>query len=126
MARRQLPRRFPRTLRVNEVVRETIAEELERLSDPRLEMVTVTGVDVSPDLRHATVYYALLGREDETTLAALQSAAPYLRSALGRQVRMKYLPELRFREDPAIHGGRRIEEIIRRLHEDEATRGEAR
>ena len=44
------PRKYPRTLRVNEVVREMIADELERLADPRLELVTITGVDVSPDL----------------------------------------------------------------------------
>ena len=52
----QPPRRYPRTARVNEVVLETLAEELERLSDPRLGFVTLTGVEVSPDLRQATVY----------------------------------------------------------------------
>ncbi len=145
--------------RVNEVVRETIADELERLSDPRLGLVTVTGVDVSPDLRHATVYYSALDsrraqptrrrsrrarREDarsegagpegagpeadvtptaeeqvdfrEQSQAALRSAAPHLRTELGRQVRLKYTPELKFLEDPAIEQGQRIEAIIRELH----------
>ena len=113
------PRRYPRTLRVNEVVREALADDLERLSDPRLAMVTITGVDVSPDLRHATVWYAALGRHDEDTAAALKSARPHLRASLGRQVRLKYLPELHFREDPAIEAGQRVEEIIRDLHRDE-------
>ncbi|MEX0665615.1 MAG: 30S ribosome-binding factor RbfA [Acidimicrobiia bacterium] len=112
-------RRYPRTLRINEVVREALADDLERLSDPRLSMVTITGVDVSPDLRHATVWYAALGRHDDDVAVALRSARRRLRATLGRQVRLKYLPELHFREDPAIETGQRVEEIIRDLHRDE-------
>ena len=54
------PRRYPRTARVNEVMLEVLADELERMSDPRLELVTLTGVDVSRDLAHAKVYYSTL------------------------------------------------------------------
>ncbi len=121
------PRRYPRTARINEVLRETVADELERLSDPRLGFVTVTGVEASPDLRHATVYYSVLvpeegssGETHEETRAALSSAAPHLRAEVGRQVRLKYLPELVFREDPAIAAGERVEEIIRELHRHDA------
>jgi ribosome-binding factor A len=136
MTRKQ-PRAYPRMARVNEVVREAIGDELERLSDPRLGLVTVTGVDVSADLRQATVYYSALGRSDKrgtgvvpelepeqraSTQAALQAAAPHLRASLGRQVRLKYTPELTFREDPSIAAGDRIEAIIRDLHRDEARR----
>jgi ribosome-binding factor A len=110
-------RRYPRTLRVNEVVREALAEELAQLSDPRLELVTITGVDVSPDLRNAVVYYAQLGSHDPETADALRAAAPHLRGALGRDVRLKYLPRLDFREDPAIEAGQRMEEILRDLHD---------
>jgi ribosome-binding factor A len=128
---RKQPRRYPRTARVNEVVREAIGDEIERLNDPRLGLVTVTGVDVRADLRQATVYYSALGRADKrgtgvvpqlepeqrvATQAALQAAAPHLRASLGRQVRLKYTPELTFREDPAIATGDRIEAIIRELH----------
>ncbi len=109
-------RRFPRALRVNEVVHETLADELERLSDPRLTMVTITGVDVSPDLRHAKVFYGALDADEDATAQALRSAAPHLRGVLGRQVRLKYLPELRFERDPAIEHGQRVEAIIRSLH----------
>lgn len=112
-------RRYPRTLRVNEVVRETLADDLERLSDPRLSMVTITGVDVSPDLRHATVWYSALNHHDDEVAVALRSARSRLRATLGQQVRLKYLPELHFREDPAIETGQRVEEIIRELHRDE-------
>jgi ribosome-binding factor A len=107
-------RPYPRRARVNEIVREVIADEIERLSDPRLDLVTVTGVDVSRDLRFATVYYSALTAEHAGE--ALQAAGPHLRTVLGRQVRMKYLPELRFMEDPAIAAGARVEEILRNLY----------
>jgi ribosome-binding factor A len=118
------PRRYPRTYRVNEVVREVVAEELQRLSDDRLDLVTITGVDVSPDLRSATVWYAKLGTHDPETADALVAATPHLHTVLGRQVRLKYLPRLQFREDPAIESGQRIEEILRGLHTDQGHEGE--
>jgi ribosome-binding factor A len=114
-------RRYPRTLRVNEVVRESLADELERMSDPRLAMVTITGVEVSPDLRHATVWYTALGRHDDDLARALSAASAHLRATLGREVRLKYLPRLHFREDPSIETGQRVEEIIRGLHRTEQT-----
>ncbi len=125
MGRRDAPRRYPRTARVNEVVREVLADELERLSDPRLGFVTLTDVDVSADLRHATVYYSALGRkgapptepEAEATADGLQSATRHLRSVLSREVRLKYLPDLVFRVDPAVIEGQRVEQILRELRE---------
>jgi ribosome-binding factor A len=117
------PRKFPRMLRVNELVRQTLADEMEHLSDPRLELVTITGVDVSPDLRNATVWFAKLGTHDPATADALAAAAPHLRATLGRQVRLKYLPRLQFREDPAIETGQRVEEILRGLHEERGDAG---
>jgi ribosome-binding factor A len=116
------PRKFPRTARINEVVREALAEELERMSDPRLSMVTITGVDVTRDLRYAKVYYAALGRHDDEIEVALRKASPHLRGVLGRQVRLKYLPELQFRLDPAIEQGQRVEEILRTIEQDRAER----
>jgi ribosome-binding factor A len=108
-------RRYPRTLRVNEVVRETLAEHLERMEDPRLELVTITGVEVSPDLRHATVFFAALGDHDPVIADRLHAAARHLQAALGGEVRLKYVPKLHFREDPAIEAGQRIEAILRDL-----------
>ena len=134
MTRHGSPRKYPRMARVNEVVREALGDEVERLNDPRLGLVTITGVDVSADLRQATVYYSALGlagkrgagvvaeiapEQREATGAALRSAAPHLRAELGRQVRLKYLPELIFKEDPAIATGNRIEEILRDLHRND-------
>jgi ribosome-binding factor A len=117
-------RRYERTARVNEVVREVLAEELERLSDAQLGFITVTGVEVTPDLRQATVYYSALtlgegeGAETDTAKALLTVKAD-LQSAIGRQVRMKYTPHLVFREDPAIRTGERVDEILRQLHSED-------
>ena len=121
-------RRYERITRVNEVVREVLADELERLSDARLGFVTVTGVEVTPDLRQATVYYSALApaRSDaeaaaeaaKETAAALRAATPHLQAEINRQVRMKYTPHLVFREDPAIKTGERVDEILRQLHSE--------
>jgi ribosome-binding factor A len=118
---RQSPRHYPRVARVNEVVLEALAAELADLSDPRLGFVTLTGVEVSTDLQVADVYYSVLGTAEEgvETAAALESATPRLRTVLGRHVRMKYLPELRFREDPSVAGGQRIDSLLRELHSDD-------
>jgi ribosome-binding factor A len=126
MARTQPPRRYPRTARVNEVVLETLADEVERLSDPGLGFVTLTGVDVSPDLRQAIVYYSVLGaaEQHDETAVALRRARKHLRAVVGKQVRLKYLPDLIFREDPAIAHGQRVEELIREMH-DQSRKGEA-
>lgn len=113
--------RGARTDRVGEEFREIIAEEIQKLKDPRVGFVTVTGVKVSPDLRVAWVYYTVLGdaRAKASSRAALRSAASHLRHELGRQVRLKATPELRFEEDVTIAVGERIDSIIERLHEEE-------
>ena len=107
-------RRYPRTARVNELVREVVAEELERIDDERLELVTVTGVDVEPDLRRAVVWFTSLTESVDEVLAEHRVR---LQAAIGRQVRMKRTPELTFRHDPAISTGRRVEDILRQLQE---------
>ncbi len=127
------PRRYPRTARLNEVMLEVLADELERLSDPRLGFVTLTGFEVNRDLSKATVYYSALGATSgelltddarDATASALVSATPHLRRVLGREVRVKQVPRLQFVEDPAIASGDRIESIlrdIRRRDGDERT-----
>jgi ribosome-binding factor A len=113
--------------RVAEGIREVLAAEVMRLKDPRLGFVTLTGVKVTPDLRKARVFYTVLGEEKErrATFAALRSARSHLRTTLGRQVRMKFTPELEFVEDTAEARGQRVEEILARLHGEVRDRGEA-
>lgn len=107
-------RRYPRTARVNELVREVLATELERLADvdERLLMATITHVDVSADFSHATV---LLSSLSEAAEEALMENRVRLQRAIGRQVRLKRTPLLGFAVDPAIESGRRVEAILREL-----------
>jgi ribosome-binding factor A len=111
-------RRFPRTARVNEVLREVIAETLEHEidQDDRLGFVTVTSVEAEPDLRHARVFYTSLG---EDVADVLEEHRIKLQSAIGRQVRMKRTPQLIFSPDPSLEEGWRIENIVRSWHENE-------
>ncbi|HVL94156.1 MAG TPA: ribosome-binding factor A [Acidimicrobiales bacterium] len=110
-------RRFPRMARVNEVVREVVAEELERLADvdERLELVTVTAVEVDPGLRRATV---LLSSLTDDTRAALLDHRGRLQAAIGEQVRLKRTPQLSFAADPGVERGKRVEDILRGLSAD--------
>ncbi len=110
-----------RPSRVSEEFREILAEEILKLKDPRVGFVTVVGVKVTPDLRHARVLYTALGDEKEraATRAGLRSASAHLRSVLGHQVRLKFLPDLEFVEDETIETTARIEELIRQLHREE-------
>jgi ribosome-binding factor A len=126
-------KRYPRTARLNESVLEVLAEELERMNDPRLDLVTFTGVDVRRDLSHATVYFSTLGAtttgESESyrtdVEAALGSAAPHLRGVLGRQLRIRQVPKLNFAEDHGIASGQRIEAILREIHHESPAEDEA-
>ena len=126
-------RKYPRTARVNEVMLEVLADALERMSDPRLELVTLTGVDVTRDLAYATVFYSTMAATAahapasfrENAERALQAATPYLRGLIGRQMRIKQVPRLAFEMDPGILAGQRIEEILRGIHHDAETPDEA-
>ncbi len=106
-----------RLRRVNELLREVIAEECRTLKDPRIGFLTVTGVSVSPDLRNAEVYYTVMGTDEaaDETAQALAGASARVRAAVGRQVRLKYIPKLRFLPDPAIAHARRIESLLREI-----------
>ena len=109
-----------RTERVGEEFREVLAEEIPKLKDPRIGFVTITGVKVTSDLRRAWVFYTALGDEKgrAATRAGLRSATAHLRGALGKQVRLKFLPELEFEEDRVIEQGERIDRLLAGLHED--------
>ena len=110
-----------RTERINEEFREVLAQEIQRLKDPRVGFVTVTGVKVTSDLRHARIFYTVLGDESERRAsgAGLRSARAHLRAVLGRQVRLKFLPELEFEEDTALEEAIRIDRIIDRVRGSE-------
>jgi ribosome-binding factor A len=105
---------------VSEELREILAEEIPKLKDPRVGFVTVTAVTITPDLRRARVFYTTLGEEADrrATAAALRSARGHLRRTIGRQVRMKVLPEIEFEVDETGETADRIERLLRGLHEE--------
>lgn len=113
--------RSPRMRKVNELLREVIAEEVAHLKDPRIGFLTITGVDTAPNLRNAIVFYSVIGDEGQhvATAAALKSAATRFQAVIGKQTRLKYTPVLEFRIDPAIKEGLRMEELLQDLNEDE-------
>lgn len=118
-----------RTRRVAEQVRAEIARVLlEEASDPRLALVTLTRVDVSPDLSHATVHWSHFGGGEDSEARAVdverafERARPFLRSRLAEALPLRRVPELHFRRDTALEKGDRTLAILRELREDEAKR----
>src|SRR5205823_12438219 len=97
--------------------REVLAEEIPRLKDPRVGFVTVTHVDVSGDLRRATVFYTVMGkdRDHRATKAGLHSARSHLRAVLGQQVRLKFTPELEFEEDVGLAQVERVTQLLKEI-----------
>ena len=113
---------YSRSLRVNQVLRQVVAEELERLADAdeRLRMVTVTSVDSTADLRQATVFLSSLSEDAE---AALGERRVQVQRAVARQTQLKRTPQLTFAQDPAVVAGGRVEDLLRQIRETDEDRG---
>ncbi len=111
--------------RVNESVREVLSEAVGELKDPRIGFVTITGVNTSPDLRHATVYVSVLGssRKRAATLEGLQSSRALLQSRLNRELHIKRTPQLTFEYDPTVEEGVRLTKLIDELAPDDEDDG---
>ena len=107
--------------KVQKLARQVLGEAIHDLKDPRIGFATVTAVRITPDLRHARVLVSVMGTSDEqdATMKGLESAKSHLRGELGRQVRMKYLPELTFELDQLSEEAEHLEELFKRIHEDE-------
>ena len=104
-----------RMTRIDERVREVLAEAVQELQDPRIGFVTITGANVARDFRTATVHVSVLGDDEELqqTLAALEHAHGKLQSAVARRVRMQNTPRLEFVHDDTIDTAMRIERLLR-------------
>ncbi|NOX19835.1 MAG: 30S ribosome-binding factor RbfA [Nitrospirae bacterium] len=111
---------YKRSERVADLFREEIADIiLHKVKDPRIGFITVTEVKVSDDLRHARVYISVLKKEKtQETITVLNSASGFIRSELGRRVRIKRLPRFEFFEDESIEYGARIDALLRKLKEE--------
>ncbi len=104
-----------RMRRVNEALREVLSLQIAQgLKDPRVGFVTVTAVETSPDLSHARVYVSVLGSAEEraSTLEGLASSQGFLQGVIGRELRMKRTPTLRFEHDDSVDHGFRIAELL--------------
>ncbi|MBF8223708.1 MULTISPECIES: 30S ribosome-binding factor RbfA [Halomonadaceae] len=110
-------REFKRTDRVADQLQKELAVLIQReVKDPRLGMVTVSGVKVSRDLGYADVYITLLGENDAETikenLVILRRAAGFLRGQIGRRIKLRHVPELRFHYDESVVRGQRLSSLI--------------
>ncbi len=127
MTRLRGPRRgfggSPRATRVGEQVQHELGQMLVRgLKDPRIAgLVTITGVELSPDLREGVVYYSVFGGADvrRSTQEGLEAAAGYLKREVAQRLRLRVTPTLRFAVDESIERGDRIERLLREVHEAE-------
>ena len=105
--------------RVGEQIKKELSQLFQsELKDPRVGFVTVTAVEVSGDLSQAKVFLSVLGDEENKgeTLAALEKAKGYLRSELGKRVRLRHTPELIFKFDTSIEYGNHIESLLRDIN----------
>jgi ribosome-binding factor A len=111
------PRVSERMRRVNESVRAVVADGVGELKDPRIGMVTVTGVIVTPDLGEATVYVSVLGSEKRrrATLSGLDSARGVLQAKIGRELGLRRTPHLAFAYDESVERGVRMTKLIDEL-----------
>ena len=106
---------YPRTARLSEVLREVIAEELVKIDDERLDLVTVTAIDVDSEMNRAIVYFdSMFGEEgDEGVLEAMGEHRARLQATINRQMHARKTPILSFRPDEVIRSAARIEELLR-------------
>jgi ribosome-binding factor A len=103
-----------RTARVGELIRRVVASELEQVDDERLELVSLTGVDVDRDLHRAVVWFTTFDRDDDPEIAeAFDELKGRLRHEVSIQTRLRRAPELEFRADTTLRAAERIEELLR-------------
>lgn len=107
---------YPRTARLSEVLREVIADELTRIDDERLDLVTITSVDVDPEMNRAIVYYdSMMGEEGDAGIQeALGEHRPRMQASINRQMHARKTPILSFRPDEVIRAAERIDELLRK------------
>lgn len=109
-----------RSTRVGELLREILASVLlERVSDPRLQEITITEVDMSPDLKLARVYYAVRqGADQEEVIMALDKAMGFIKQEVAREHILRTMPEFHFLPDETLDKAARLEKLLESLHRD--------
>jgi ribosome-binding factor A len=111
-----------RASRVGDLIRREIADLItRRVKDPRVKAITITGVFVSKDLRHAKVYFSLIGDEKAVRLAqaGLDSAKGFIKREIGLRIDLKHIPDIVFKHDPSLEEGSRMERLLQKIKENE-------
>ncbi|QRG65450.1 30S ribosome-binding factor RbfA [Brevibacillus choshinensis] len=117
-----------RMSRVGEEIKKELSMLLQRgLKDPRIGFVTVTDVEVSSDLQLAKVFVSIFGSEEQrkASLAGLQKAKGYLRTEIGKRVKLRHIPDFTFKLDESIDYGSKIESILREISTEEGKQDES-
>ena len=117
-------RPYSRSDRVGGLIKQQMAELLRKeISDPCLSQATITAVKVSPDLRHAKIYFAAAGAEgaSEAALEGFQRAKGFIKRELAQRLGLRYMPDLHFFYDDSIDRGARIEQLIKMVKKDDQT-----
>ncbi|MEW6571428.1 MAG: 30S ribosome-binding factor RbfA [Nitrospirota bacterium] len=116
---------FKRAQRVSDLLREEIADIIaHKIKDPRIGFVTVTGVDVTEDIKMASVFVSVLREEEKkTTLEILNSAKSFIRSELAKRLRIKFVPAIEFRLDRSIEYGSRIDKLLKEIKQKDEGSG---
>jgi ribosome-binding factor A len=123
-----MPRDFPRSRRIAEQIQRELSVIVRvELKDPRVGMITLTDVEVTPDGEHARVFFTVLGDASRVEEAAegLQHAAGYLRSQLARSLNVRVVPQLQFKYDPSVERGARLSQLIDQAVAEDTKRNES-
>ena len=115
-----------RSVRVGDLLLREVADLLVRkVKDPRVKGATLTGVDVSNDLKHARIYFSLIGDEEAVreAHAGLESAKGFIKREVARRMALRYTPEIVFKHDGSLGEGARMEKVLRRIRAEETPEG---
>nr|UWI51349.1 30S ribosome-binding factor RbfA [Clostridioides difficile] len=117
---------YNRTRRIAEEIRKVVSTMLiNGVKDPRItSLVSVTDVEVTNDLRYAYVYVSILGGDEESSLAGLKSAGGYIRREVGKNIKLRYIPEIIFKLDDSIEKGMYMDSLIKRVNEKNTQKNE--
>jgi len=111
-----------RAIRVGDQILKGVAGLLmQKVKDPRVKGVTLTGIDLSNDLRHARIFFSVIGNQDEVIKArsGLESAKGYIKREIGLNYKLKYVPDIIFQHDPTLETGDRMERLFDKLRKEE-------
>lgn len=112
---------YKRAERVGDLLREIISEIIIKdLNDPRFDLITITEVEITDDLKLATVFFSAMGdkAKEEESLHSLQRAAGYIKKKLGKELRLRYIPQLVFRVDRSFEYGSKIDRLLQDIQRE--------